>query len=150
MDGGEQREGNDLKNRTKQKLYFRNKNFWRETDNLIKILVKIGEIKMMNADCILHAALEDDKEMVRKIFFLQNSKKSNEERNKKGGWIRQWLRLLTICYEHWVTVCTRCLSLKSFSIVFSSLCMVDSWTRGGQMEIQPWGFEIVFVCVRVL
>jgi hypothetical protein len=64
MDGGEQREGNNSKNRTKQKLYFRNKNLWRETDNLIKMFVKIGEIKMMNADCILHAALEDDKEMV--------------------------------------------------------------------------------------
>ncbi len=26
---------------------------------------------MMNADCILHAALEDDKEMVRKKKFLK-------------------------------------------------------------------------------
>ncbi len=38
---------------------------------------------MMNADCILHAALEDDKEMVRKKLFSKMAKKSNEERNTK-------------------------------------------------------------------
>jgi hypothetical protein len=38
---------------------------------------------MMNADCILHAALEDDKEMARKNNIFQNVKKINEERNTK-------------------------------------------------------------------
>jgi hypothetical protein len=38
---------------------------------------------MMNADCILHAALEDDKEMVIENCF-PNGKNSNEERNTKG------------------------------------------------------------------
>ena len=38
----------------------------------ISSFLQIEEIKMMNADCILHAALEEDKEMVNtvKISFL--------------------------------------------------------------------------------
>ena len=32
----------------------------------ISSFLQIEEIKMMNADCILHAALEEDKEMVNK------------------------------------------------------------------------------------
>jgi hypothetical protein len=43
---------------------FKKKITDRKLINKLKCAVKIGEIKMMNADCILHAALEDDKEMV--------------------------------------------------------------------------------------
>ena len=42
----------------------------------ISSFLQIEEIKMMNADCILHAALEEDKEMVNKdiipnIFLIK-------------------------------------------------------------------------------
>jgi hypothetical protein len=37
---------------------------------------------MMNADCILHAALEDDKEMVRKILFSKMAQRVTKRETK--------------------------------------------------------------------
>jgi hypothetical protein len=54
----------------------------------MKIFVKIGEIKMMNADCILHAALEDDKEMVRKELFSKMAIRETKRETQKDGWVR--------------------------------------------------------------
>jgi hypothetical protein len=53
------------------------------------MFVKIGEIKMMNADCILHAALEDDKEMVRKKIVSKISKRVTKRETQKGDLVRQ-------------------------------------------------------------
>jgi hypothetical protein len=44
---------------------------------------------MMNADCILHAALEDDKEMVIKILFSKMTKRVTKRETQQGGLVRQ-------------------------------------------------------------